>query len=340
MKDEQNDIVKELIPRYLAGETSAEEEKDLLAWIAESPNNERHYRSMEKIFQLSDKHFAESKSLNLDINIDEEWNSFTQTITQKKSASVRKLEPDNKPIHIWYKVAAAVLLLVVSAFVINYFLYKPKGMLYETGDHTLSFALPDGSKVILNRNSSLSYASEFGDKNRTIVLKGEGFFDVSHDATKPFIIQVNNAKVEVLGTSFNIRAYHEVKEVEVIVKTGIVKLSVPDLNSEIKLTAGQKGIFALERKALTSDINKDINFQSWNTQNLVFEENDLRTVIETLKKTYGANITIGTGIPVTCAVTVTFDHQTLEAVLHVLQTTLNLSYKIDGKNIEITSAGC
>jgi ferric-dicitrate binding protein FerR (iron transport regulator) len=72
----------------------------------------------------------------------------------------------------------------------------------------------------------------------------------------------------------------------------------------------------------------------------VFEKNDLKSVVETLNKIYQTNIVIMTDVPPTCEVTVSFDHQTLESVLHVLENTLNLTYRINGNKIEITAAGC
>ena len=73
---------------------------------------------------------------------------------------------------------------------------------------------------------------------------------------------------------------------------------------------------------------------------MVFLENDLRTVIGTLEKTYHVDITISADVPASCLVTVTFDKQSLESVLKVLESTLNLKYTINGNKIEITEAGC
>ena len=339
MKNEENDILNELIPRYLVGEASAEEEKQLLTWIAQAPENERQYLSFKKVFELSEKHYTDKAGQTLDINIDNEWNHFISTIDKTQEKPVHTLQGNMGASRLWYKIAATLLLLAVFGFVINYFVSKNNEIHFQTAENTLNVSLPDGSQIILNRRSEVSYSSDFGDKTRTVTLKGEGFFDVAKDGQKPFIINVNHAKVEVLGTSFNVRAYDERKEVEVIVETGVVKVTAPNL-SDIKLVAGQKAIYDQESKQLLSVVNEDVNFLSWNTHKLIFEGNSLQTVIETLNKTYGVNIVLATDIPPSCIVTVTFDHQTLEAVLHVLETTLNLTITINGNQIEITGAGC
>jgi transmembrane sensor len=120
----------------------------------------------------------------------------------------------------------------------------------------------------------------------------------------------------------------------------IVKFSAPAAKGEAIIKAGQKGIYSKAKQQINSFVNEDPNFNAWNTRTIVFEEDNLRTVIETLNKTYHANIVATSEIPASCVVTVTFDHQTLESVLNVLKTTLNLTYKVNGSRIEITHTGC
>jgi transmembrane sensor len=228
---------------------------------------------------------------------------------------------------------------IATAGILYYYTLQ-KTVTYQTAENKETVSLPDGSQVTLNRNSLLSYDPDFGDNNRTVKLKGEAFFDVEPDATKPFIILTEKATIQVVGTSFNVNAYDSLSEVEVIVQTGIVSVETKKGDQKIQLSAGQKAIYSETNEKLVSTINEDVNFLSWNTQHLVFVESDLRTVIETLKKTYHAEIVITTDIPATCIVTVTFDKQSLESVLRVLGTTLNLKYTINGNRIEITEAGC
>ena len=335
---EPNNMQDDLIILHLTREASAEEERQLQQWRSHLPENERHYLDVKKVFELSTNHLTQKAEQRLDINVKQEWSKFVNSI-EKKETPIRALTPES-PSRPWLRIAAALLLLAVSGFVINYFVFKNTDVQFQTADHTLSVALPDGSKVVLNKNSALSYSTSFGEKNRTVILKGEAFFDVQRDAQKPFVIQISDTEVEVLGTSFNVQGYEARKEIEVTVQTGLVKFSVPETNKEIKLEAGQKGIYSKADKDLNSGANEDINFLAWNTSKLIFVENDLRAVIETLNKTYQVNIVLPDTIPGSCVVTVTFDHQTLESVLNVLKTTLNLEYKTNGNQIVIVSAGC
>ena len=341
MKDDFNDSVKELITKYLADEASSEEARVLRDWIEQTPENERQYLAYKKVFELSRQHYTRKTEETHAIDIDHEWNHFMNNVHVKEIEPETKIRSLDKPSYSsWYKLAAAVLLFAVSGWIITRFVTGDNDMVYQTAANTMTVKLPDGSQVILNRHSELSYSASFGGANRTVILKGEAFFDVTPNPQKPFIIQANDAQVEVVGTSFNVLAYDSMSVVEVVVQSGVVKFSGLDLKTEVKLQAGDKGIYSKTSNKLSSGVNEDVNFQSWNTHKIVFTENDLRTVIATLNKTYHANIAITADIPASCVVTVTFDQQSLEAVLSVLETTLNLTFRTSGNRIEITAAGC
>ena len=200
------------------------------------PENEKHYLEVKKILELSSKHYSQSSKKRSDINIDQEWSRFAGVISEKE-ASVRAIIPKNSS-RLWLRIAAALLLLVVSGFIINYFVFKNTEMQFQSDNSTLPVILPDGSKIILNKNSRLSYASNFGEKDRRVTLKGEAFFDVERNTLKPFVIAVNQAEVDVLGTSFNVQGYENRTEIEVTVQTGIVRFSVQQENREVELTVG------------------------------------------------------------------------------------------------------
>src|SRR5258706_10383749 len=111
MNDEQNDIADELITKYLAGETSAEEETRLLAWIARTPENERHFLGFKKVFDLSQKHYGQGEGQH-QVNIDQEWNHFVQQISKAKEKTISLQRPPSS--RAWLRIAAAIALLIAS----------------------------------------------------------------------------------------------------------------------------------------------------------------------------------------------------------------------------------
>ncbi|HRG78458.1 MAG TPA: FecR domain-containing protein [Cyclobacteriaceae bacterium] len=339
MNKEENHI-DDLITRCLTGEATTDEQEQLSAWIDLREENRKYYQKIKQAFDLSDQYYANKETKVPDLNIDHEWNHFLNQLEKKETTNIRSIAPEKNSYPMWARMAAAVLVVVASGFVINYFLSSNDSIHFETAGNTLEVTLPDGSHVALNHNSQLSFTPEYGTQTRTVKLIGEGFFEVEQNPQKPFIIEVDGATIEVLGTSFNVQGYNTRKELEVVVETGTVKFSVADVQKDVTLTAGDRGVYQKEMKDLSSKANNNVNFLSWKTRKLVFEENDLRSVVETLNQVYQANISIATQVPDTCVVTVTFDQQSLEAILNVLKTTLNLTYTIKDGQIEITHAGC
>ena len=333
MAKRENDIVNELIAKHLAGETSPEEQRELNSWINEGPENRRHYEELEKAFELTEKHLSPVASASLEIDVEEEWDHFTEAVGLQSKR--RQLSPPP----VWLKIAASVLLVLAAGGILFYYTAS-RNIVYQTAANRETVSLPDGSNVTLNKNTSLSYDRDFNEKSRTVHLDGEAFFEVQGDPNKPFIISTDKTLVQVLGTSFNVNAYDHMQFVEVVVQSGKVSFREKGREQKVELAAGQKGIYSRANGQLASIPNDDVNFLSWNTRRLVFVEKDLRSLIETLEKTYQADFTISAKIPASCMVTVTFENQTLESVLKVLENRLNLKYTVNGNKVEIVEAGC
>lgn len=327
--------IDEMITRYLAGETSADEDSRMLLWIRQSDANRKRYNDLKKAFDLTTAHVEASAVANPEIDVDEEWSRFQNSIAGKKKT--RHLMPSG----VWLKIAASVLLVAVTGALL-YLMLKPQQTIHQTASEKTTVILPDGSLVSLNRYTSLSYDADFGEGSRTLKLDGEAYFDVKPDATNPFIVLTENAKIQVIGTSFTIMAYDTVQAVEVVVETGIVSLEPLNAGTtnRVQLLPGEKGTVSKADDGVSIALNEDVNFLAWNSRHLVFVDSDLESVIRVLEKTYGARISIAANVPRSCVVTVTFDKQSLESVMRVLGNTLNLKYTIGGNKVLITEAGC
>lgn len=339
MNENRYDIIDDLITRCLTGEATDHEQKQLASWIAERKENERYYLGMRKALELGSQYVA-TGSDEMKIDVDHEWDQFLGNIGRKDSGNTVDMRDSPPSTSRWLRIAAAVTLLVASGIAINYFMFRNPDTIYTAAEAGLTVTLPDGSEVDLNRNSELAYTDLFGQERREVRLKGEAFFDVKRNPALPFVIHAGGANIEVLGTSFNVRSYENTNEVEVTVATGVVKLRAGDGTGEAQLRAGERGIYSTLTGQVVQQVNQDANFLSWKTRKIVFTEATLQSVVETLNRVYGASIVLSAKVPSTCAVTVSFDHQTLEAVLNVLKDTLNLTYRVNGNQIEITEVGC
>src|SRR5205085_12413149 len=96
----------------------------------------------------------------------------------------------------------------------------------------LSITLPDGSQAFLNSVSKITYPKNFTGTTREVKIEGEVYFNVTHDAGKPFVVQAQNSKTRVLGTTFNVKSIPG-KETTVTLVTGKVNVSVAGGDSSI-----------------------------------------------------------------------------------------------------------
>jgi ferric-dicitrate binding protein FerR (iron transport regulator) len=165
-----------------------------------------------------------------EINVDKAWNKIYSRIKDNELIREPAALPDSYRIRTILKIAATVLIVIglasTAIYLGNTGMFSKKMIVATNNDQrNVEVSLPDGSKVFLNRNSELSYRSNSGKTTRNVSLKGEAFFEIVRNESKPFIIDAGKANIKVLGTSFNVITNNSNNVVEVFVKTGSVMLS-------------------------------------------------------------------------------------------------------------------
>lgn len=148
-----------------------------------------------------------------------------------------------------------------------------------------NFVLSDGTKVWLNTESELKFPVEFNDSERVVYLKGEAYFDVSHNAAKPFKVICEDDEIKVLGTSFNVRSYEGERMFTTLV-TGKVNISNHGTSVDI-----QPGMQAVSDKSQITVRKVNVNkFTSWKNGIFYFENDDLTDVLQQISKWYAVDI--------------------------------------------------
>jgi ferric-dicitrate binding protein FerR (iron transport regulator) len=154
----------------------------------------------------------------------------------------------------------------------------------------IAIFLPDGTKVHLNSNTELEYPDKFGNKERLVKLKGEAFFEVTHNREKPFIVESNNQKITVLGTKFNISCYDDEKLVKTTLVEGSVKINSKINPESIILEPGEQSSLAIDGSIL-SKTNVDTKFYtSWINEVMYFKNEKLETLSKKLERWYAVDI--------------------------------------------------
>jgi transmembrane sensor len=202
--------------------------------------------------------------------------------------------------------------------------YTPRGGQYQ-------ILLPDGSRVWLNAASSLKFPGTFSGSAREVELTGEGYFEIAKNPAMPFRVTVNDMKVEVLGTHFNIMSYAD----EAVVKTTLLEGSVKIIkgSSASLLTPGQQA--SLNKSADKMDISSvDVDQAvAWKNGLFLFDGETLESVMKQLSRWYNVEVLYKGKFNDTHFRGMISRSVQLEQVIKMLELTSELHFKIEAKTI-------
>jgi len=197
----------------------------------------------------------------------------------------------------------------------------------------------DSSYVQLKAGSGVKYSEVFDEENRLVELSGEGFFQVSRDTLRPFIIHTLTTQITVLGTSFNVKEENE--EVEVVVNTGKVEfLSTVNKDQKVQLTRGQIATINTVKSSFVPSKKPDPMAHFWATKTLVFDRVELQEVVEVVNTVYNSNIELSSDNIRTCKLTATFKDKSSRQILRVISATLGLEVVEEGNRQILKGERC
>ncbi len=242
------------------------------------------------------------------------------------------------------RIAAGLAILAIGVLVFKNQLASSDGpqAIHAPTDSTLEKTLADGSQIELNKSSVLSFDDEFAQQERRVKLAGEAFFDVKRDETKPFIIEAAEAKITVLGTAFNVRAYPNEAVVEVYVTEGSVSVEIAGAGKPMQLSKGDQLKF--DRKASKIELLVDDAGipAAWHSGVLSFKGKPIPVVLKGMERLYGVNFDLKTNQPSDCLQTLTVQEGELEEAIQALRLSCpNMRFeKAADNNYSVTGACC
>lgn len=312
-------INDDLLVKYLLGESTNAENGEVEEWIAYDAGNQKYFDDFKLIWD-------ESKQFATTSNVDEEaaWQKFQERINT--STPVKSISP-----FYWLKIAA-ILIVLAGATVLVFKIFdnkEIKTLAVSSLDKVVIDTLPDESVITLNKNSTLSYPGKFMGDTRTVDLKGEAFFKITPDKTKPFIIHVNDVTVRVVGTSFNIRSING--NTEVIVESGIVQ--VIKKNKEIELHPDEKIIVNKDDRVLVKENEVGTLYNYYRTKEFECDNTPLWKLVEVLNQAYDADIIIERNELRNLPITTTFNNESLNNILEIIRQTFNISVTKTGSQV-------
>ncbi|NJN25163.1 MAG: DUF4974 domain-containing protein [Cyclobacteriaceae bacterium] len=328
----------ELVGKKLSNSISEDEEVQLDCFLMDE-DNLNIYNKYKNIW-------IGSKEEATALNTNAVYNKI-QSRLQKNSIPHHAIgSAVGKPIK-WIRIfsyAAVFIVLLVAGFSLpNFFERSQKDtvvvakMIHKAnpiGQKSTVF-LPDGSKVVLNSNSTLSYQENFTNGVREVTLEGEAFFEIEKDPDKPFSVLTKQMKVQVLGTSFNLRAFQE-QDVQIALLSGKVEVVEEGnyYNDTISLEPGEAIAYDIQKKKFRAKTQFDPEeVVCWKDGILYFDTASINEVIDELSDWYGVSFTIRGTPHKTWSYSGKFDNYTLQNVLIAMSFTEKFEYKIEGKDV-------
>jgi len=282
MNKQENTEYWERMTKYFSNELN-KDEKSLFEEWAQKVDNQDLFNQMKMDFEkIDDAKYVFKKTT------DQAWRELYSKI-QLDDAKVSTKYNYTINYSVLYQIAAALIIVFGLSWALIHLTKSSSQKIMTTEYAQSEITLSDGSIVFLNANSKLIYPKKFKGNSRTVELIGEGFFEITPNPKKPFIITANNAEIKVLGTKFNVLAYKNISKVEVLVESGIVSLSSKnEPKNAILLEKGEFGF--LNDNMLQESLIPNPNYLSWKTKVMDFRNEDLVSVLEVINHTYGTNI--------------------------------------------------
>lgn len=262
---------KELLYNFFQGKTSIQEEIQIRKWMEASPDNFKLFMEERKLFDAMILLADEDKI---------------------RSYQKKKLFLGNYWVKEIMKVAAIIAVTLLGTYIYNEFnpeeeLLAMQKITVPAGQR-INLELSDGTVVWLNSRSTIQYPASFSGKKRTIHLNGEAYFEVAHNAQKPFIVETTKGNVEVLGTKFNLEAYADNN-------TFVTSL----MEGSVKVTSGVKELLikpdemaVLEQGRLKAKPIEDYNVYRWKEGLICFKDETFFNIMSKFETCYGVTIKI------------------------------------------------
>lgn len=326
----------DLEQKYLEGKLTPEELPQLRSAI-DAKSNE------QIAVDMADRWEGWSETISPEL-LDNLQERFEEKLSKMNGAESEKANEQGKLRHTVWKFVSIAATILVPILLCALFVYQQKEkalagqeMAFNTGSGERATAtLPDGSKVLLNYESRLSYRTgDFSGNTRNVDFSGEAYFKVSKNPKRPFIINNSKLTVKVMGTQFNLSARPGQRYSTLALDRGLVLISAAGGKVANEVRPGQVAV--LDNKTGTVTVNKAEDtdtYKAWLQGNVVFNNASLDEVVARLEGFYGVTISVS-GRGSSEKFNGTLPTTDLDGALKVLQAVYGFKYQLDQRQVNI-----
>lgn len=332
-------MTKELLLKHIMGDTDNQENCMVEKWLAKSAENRKYYAELKNLMVMETMPQTKASA--------EELYNFHTRMEEKKHSASHKI---TKQLVIAYTSAAAAIIFAAFALWPKeesdklqiedlvrvaltdipseyiHTIYTENGVKAKT-------VLPDGSTVLLNSGSTISYPDKFVGDTREITFSGEGYFNVFSDSLRPMIIKTgHDLDVMVLGTEFNLRTFDSTK-IETTLYSGKITLitgtkskgkpSYTEVLPNTKSYISNHGSIELQQMdKITNTATK-----AWTKGRIIFNDTPLNKVIEELERWHGVKIVVTDKSILKYKITADFNSESIVQIADLIKLSAMIDYK-------------
>lgn len=358
----------DLIPAFLDNELKREELDELKVWLRADKANKR-------IFDEYCEIWIASKGL-----YHADYYDFKEGFFRfMEDVNAERMPADNSVKVKILRILRYAAIVIVSVGIGGLIFYKKPVVMTAAVDSSekfyeltvpfgsmANFVLSDGTKVMLNAGSKLTYGSDYGKTDRPVKLEGEGYFEVSKDKQRPFSVETSHFKVSALGTTFNIKAYKEDNAIETTLIEGSVKIdrfnnpktkevilkphqkhtffkdeSIASMEDVGKTSKGKPKVVCYSEKNKSIPVATISNIEvepviSWKDNRLIFDNEPLSKIAVNIERRYNVRIAFNAPQLGNYRFSGIIVDEPIEQILELISVSAPIVYSLKGNNIIIS----
>lgn len=306
----------DLLQRYVAGDVSEEEALEVAKWISENGEHLREYRAARKL---------------QDVLL---WRNEAENVLYKESTRRVSLKA-------WTVRLLRVASIVLVVFSLTYWWWTrreirqysaPQQSIHTPNGQRAELILADGTRVWLNSNTTLRY-NDFTSANiREVELNGEGYFSVTKNPDKPFIVKTNRYHIKVLGTEFNVSAYASTSVWSASLVRGKIDIDAADGSRLMELEPNTEA-YLENGNLMKRGLNASESVFKWRKGQICFDNQSMQSIIRKLESSYDVRIIVHNKNILQSRYTGTFSvRDGVSHILDVLSTYEHFSYTLEKDN--------
>ena len=335
MTEKAKDIDYNLILRWRRKETSPAETEQAENWLQEARLSDEQFQELMCSCAVAEQ-FDNMKAVDTP-------NALSKINSRIQAADRQALQAKSKRLWRWRAFAASVL-LVFGAMLFLFFGNRQKDacvawtMLETEANEQVEYSLPDGSKVLLNANTRLAFASDFKVK-RLLKLEGEAFFEVESDKEHPFEVSAGSLVVQAVGTAFNVMAYAQAKKIETTLVEGKVNLLKRSEEKNERLGSmfpGEISEFDEVERSLKIESGFSRNRLGWISGQMVLKNDLLEDVLLRMECLNDVKFVMPEALKKRYRLNGTFEEESMREILEVIELSVPVRFSFEnfeGKRI-------